>query len=107
MNDLSLVVKKIKNNWKVVEAADNSKTSVRAKKGQKIVWTAEGTDVFFQFMDDKLVGKFKNDLKDGKSVSLTIGNNAKVGVNSYAAFCTADMDFAEGDSPPVIIVEDR
>lgn len=104
-NEVNLLVKKINGTWKVVDAADSSKTSVKAKRGYKITWTAEGTDVYFQFMDDKLVGKFKNALKDGKSISLNIGPNAKTGDNSYAVFCTADMEFAEGNSPPVIIVE--
>ena len=104
-NEVNLLIKKVNKTWKVIDATDSLKTSIKAKKGQKITWTAVGTDVYFQFMDDKLVGKFKNALKDGKSISLNIGQNAKVGINPYAVFCMADLEFAEGNSPPVIIVE--
>ncbi|MCB0283229.1 MAG: hypothetical protein H6627_08625 [Calditrichae bacterium] len=106
-NEVDIVIKKIDGKWKVFDATDSTITHVKAKKGQKITWTAEGTDVYFQFMDEKLVGKFKHALKDGKKISLNIGPNAKVGENSYAVFCTADMEFAEGNSPPIIIVENN
>lgn len=104
-NEVNIVIKKVDGTWKVIDATDSTIAHIKAKKGQKITWTAEGTDVYFQFMDEKLVGKFKKALKDGKSISLNIGPNAKVGENSYAVFCTADMEFAEGNSPPIIIVE--
>ena len=104
-NKVELIITKINNKWKVVDVSDSTITKVKVKKGQKITWTAQGTDAFFQFMDEKLVGKFKHSLKDGKSISLHVGNNAKVGVNNYAVFCLADLEFAEGGSPPEIIVE--
>jgi hypothetical protein len=104
-NEVKLLITKIGNKWKVVDVSDTTKTKIKVKKGQKITWTAQGTDAYFQFMDTELVGKFKHGLKDGKSISLKIGKKAKVGVNNYAVFCLTDFEFAEGGSPPEIIVE--
>ena len=106
-DEVNLLITKIDNKWKVVDASDTTKTEIKARRGYKITWTARGTDAYFQFMDEKLVGKFKHSLKDGKSISLNIGNNAKIGANNYAIFCVKDLEFAEGGSPPVIIVENN
>lgn len=101
----NLQVRKVRNKWKVVESQDSTKTTVRAKKGEKIIWEAVGSDVYFQFMDDKLFGNYTRVLKDGHKLVLSVGNNAKTGVNHYAVFCIADLEYATGDSPPVIIVD--
>lgn len=98
-------IKKIHNKWKTVDALDNSKTRVVAKRGEKIVWTAEGSDLYFQFMDDKLFGDYTKVLKNGKQLVLVIGKNARKGSNRYAVFCLSDKEFATGNSPPEIVVE--
>ena len=100
-----LTIKKIKNEWKVVDSEDSTKIRVTAKRGEKIVWTAEGSDVYFQFMDENLFGRFKHELKDGKKLTLPIGQAAKLGPNPYAVFCIADKEYATGNSPPTIIIE--
>ncbi len=100
-----LLVKKIKNQWKVVLESDTNSTQVRGKRGDKIVWTAEGTDAYFQFMDTKLFGDYTRHLKSGQKLILVIGANAKTGINEYAVFCYTDKQYATGDSPPKIIIE--
>jgi len=100
-----LLVKKIKNQWKVVLESDTASTEVKAKRGDKIVWTAQGTDAYFQFMDTKLFGDYTRHLKSGQKLVLVIGGNAKAGINEYAVFCYTDKQYATGDSPPKIIIE--
>ncbi len=100
-----LLIMKIKKDWKVVSAQDTTRTTVRVKKGDKIIWTAHGSDVYMQFIDQKLFGKYTQFIADGDQLRVTVGNLAKKGNNPYAVFCTADMQFATGDSPPVIIVD--
>lgn len=100
-----LSIKKIDGVWKVVPN-ENPTKKVKARKRDKITWKAEGTEVFFQFMDEKLFGKFKTRGKKNKKVTLTIRNNAKIGTYKYAVFCMEDSTFAVGNSPPEIIIEE-
>ncbi len=100
-----LSIQKVKNKWKVVDEMDTTKTMVKAKRGERIVWIAKGSDVYFQFMDQKLFGDYTRSLKNGQRLVLTIGSQAKGGPNRYAVFCMADKAFATGESPPVIIIE--
>ncbi len=97
-----LVIKKIDGEWKVVHAQDHAKKTVKAKKRDKITWKAEGTDVYFQFMDEQLFGRSKD---HGKNLTLTVTDNARRGSHFYAVFCLADCTFATGNSPPEIIIE--
>jgi hypothetical protein len=105
VKDHQLIIKKIGDEWKVVLADDSTKTKVKAKKKDKITWRAEGTDVFFQFMSEDLFGKFKDKSKN-KKLTLTITENAELGVHKYAVFCLADSQFATGGSPPEIDIGD-
>jgi|GEM_PF-2344020 len=100
-----LEIKKVNNKWKVVLKSDSTKTTVHAKRGDKIVWTAVGTDAYFQFMDEYLVGKFTDFARAGTTKPLNIGNKAKDSINVYAVFCLTDKVFATGESPPMIIIE--
>ena len=56
-------------------------------------------------MDTNLFGYYTRKLKKGQKLTLVIGNKAKKGANRYAVFCADGLEFAEGDSPPEIIVE--
>ncbi len=100
-----LSIMKLKKGWKVVQAADTTNTTVVVKKGDKIIWTAYGSKVFIQFLDQKLVGKYTHAIDDGEEFRVTVGNLAKKGPNPYAVFCLADLEFATGGSPPKIVVE--
>jgi len=100
---INVSVKKVGEVWKVVQTGTTN-VSVRARKGQKIVFMAEGTDVYFQFDNDGLFGGHTKYLKSGNKMTLTVGNVAK-GTYIYAAFCMGPKQFAEGGSPPKIIVD--
>jgi len=87
---------------------------VKVKKKDTIIWTAEGTDVYFQFPDalfnpegaaDSLTEGYTKFLKDGKKLKLKVKDNAAPGTYEYAVFCTADGVFAKGESPPKIVIE--
>ncbi len=106
VKDHQLTIKKNGDEWKVVSSDDPTKTKVKAKKKEKITWRAEGSDVYFEFMSEGLFGKYKDKLKDGKKLTMSITENAKHGINQYSVFCSADMDFAAGDSPPEIDIGD-
>jgi hypothetical protein len=121
--EVNLTIKKIDGAWKVVN--DSSQTKVKAKKGAKITWTAEGTDVYFQFMEGRLLARVKdkdkarksdeaenlpdiystNKIPAGQSQSFIVRASVKKGDYPYAVFCMADSVFATGDSPPKIIIE--
>ena len=78
---------------------------ITVKRSERISWKAEGTEVFFQFMDDKLFKKYNEKSKSGKPLVLKINGNAEKKTYAYAVFCLADSTFATGDSPPKIIVD--
>ena len=77
----------------------------KAKKGEKVTWKATDSDLYFQFMDEQLFGTFTLMIKAGETEELVIGSKAKSGINSYAVFHLNEKEFAEGNSPPQIIVE--
>lgn len=99
-----LTIKQVNNKWKVV-VSGTTITEVKAKRGDKIEWTAEGTDAYLQFLDTELVGSFTKKVPKGGKLTLPVSSAAKRGVNYYAVFCTATNDYAEGGSPPKIIIE--
>jgi hypothetical protein len=111
---VDLKVIKVDNVWKVVDATDYSKTTVKVKKNDKITWTVVGTDASFQFPEelldpvetsDSLQNGYTKFVRDGKKLKLKIKNSAKAGTYEYSVYCTADSTFAIGGSPPKIIVE--
>jgi len=113
-NKFELKVIQVEGVWKVVDASDYTKTKVKVKKNTTIVWTAEGTDVSFQFPDflfdpvsrtDSLANGYTKFLKNGKKLKLKIRGSVMPGTYEYAVYCTSDGVFAVGGSPPKIIVE--
>ncbi|MFZ0390362.1 MAG: hypothetical protein WAN36_07860 [Calditrichia bacterium] len=101
----NLSIKKMNKKWRVVDANDTSRVHIVAHRGDKIVWYAQGSDVYFQFMDDKIFGGYTRHLKDGQKLVLNVNKLAKSGENRYAVFCLSDNEFATGGSPPTIIIE--
>ena len=107
-----LKIKKIGNVWKVVDG--NNKTKVSVKGGDKITWLAEGSDVVFQFpsqrylkpqaKEDSLSKDNTKKIKNGKKLKLKIREDAKKDTIVYAIFVVKDGVFAEGGSPPRIII---
>ena len=91
--------------WKATDSQDTLKTEVKTKKGDTVVWKAEGTDLYFQFMDKDLFGKFNYYLRNGKELKLKVTSKAEAKIHKYAVFCYDGKEYAAGNSPPVIIVE--
>lgn len=73
--------------------------------GDTVVWAApEDSDVYIQFMDDRLVGSYTQFIEKGQSLSMVIGKEAHQGDNPYAVFIYEDSVYAVGESPPRLIV---
>ena len=109
-----LKVIKIEGVWKVVDASDYSKKKIKVKKKDTIVWTVEGTNAYFQFstsvfnpkgVSDSLKNGSTKYIADGKKLKLKVRDDAPVGTQVYAVFCSTDGVFAQGESPPRIIIE--
>lgn len=101
--DVELSIIKVGNVWKVV-LAGTTETEVRVVEGQKVIFHAVGSDVYLQFDNDKLFGGHTRVIKSGKKLTLGVGQVEK-GVYVYAAFCAGPGVFAQGGSPPKIIVD--
>lgn len=109
-----LKVIKVDGEWKVVDATDYSKSKVKVKKKDTIIWTVAGSDAYFQFPAnlfnpvneaDSLVEGYTKFVRDGKKLKLKVKDDAPAGTYEYAVFCTADGVFAKGESPPKIVIE--
>lgn len=93
--------------WKIVDSKDPDKVEIEVARGDTVVWKApEESDIYFQFMDDRLTGVFTEVANRGESLSLTIGERAKEGENPYAAFVLNDSTYARGESPPRLIIRE-
>ncbi len=109
-----LKVVKVEGVWRVVDASDYSKKKIKVKKNDTIVWTVEGTNAYFQFSTSVLNPKSVSDslkngstkyIADGKKLKLKVRDDAPIGGQVYAVFCSTDGVFAQGESPPRIIIE--
>lgn len=111
---IDLEIKKVGGVWKVVDG--NNKTKVHVKGGDKITWKAEGSNVVFQFPSKKYLipetkedSLSKNNTKKikagGKKLKFKISEDAKKDTIVYAIFVIKDGVFAEGGSPPKIIID--
>jgi hypothetical protein len=103
LKDVNVSITKIGNVWKAVLTGTDS-TEVRVQSGQKITFHAEGTEVIFQFDNDTLFGGHSKIIKKDKSKTFGVGQ-VKKGVYIYSAFCVGPKVFAQGGSPPKIIVD--
>ncbi len=109
-----LKVVKVEGVWRVVDASDYSKKKIKVKKKDTIVWTVEGTSAHFQFstsvfnpkgVSDSLRNGSTKFIADGKKLKLKVRDDAPIGPQVYAVFCSADGVFAQGESPPKIVIE--
>lgn len=100
-----LTVKKTGNKWKTFDKKKNVEKQPKVKRGDYVVWEADSSDVYFQFMDEKLFGTFNAFLKQGDTLRLEVGKKAKKGKNYYSAFIYNDKAYLEGSSPPQIVVD--
>lgn len=108
-------VKMIDTTWFVVDETNNPKP-IEANKNDNIEWTAEGSDAIFQFPvamselftneDGSSVGdSFIIKIKSGKKLKLKVKNDATPGRYVYSVFVQSAGTFAEGSSPPVMIIK--
>jgi hypothetical protein len=91
--------------WKIVDADDVTRTEITVARGDTVVWTApENRDIYFQFMDEEITGTFTAELLQGESLTVVIGNDANTGDHPYAVFVHEARVFAQGESPPRMII---
>lgn len=101
-----LVVKVIDNEWRVVFENDYSKSDVTLRRGDRIRWTVEGSDVSFQFPDARIFGDGIKVVKAGTPLVLAITANSPVGTFPYSVFVHGSLTYARGQSPPRIIIRE-
>ncbi len=95
----------VDNVWKIVDATDSLSTDISVARRDTVVWQApDDTDIYFQFMDEELTGIYTQELQQGESLSLIIGENARQGDNPYAVFVLDAREYAQGESPPRMFV---
>ena len=107
-------VEEIDGTWKVVDERKRPRP-IEAKAKDDVEWKAEGSDLIFQFPAELgpflqvKEGEYDGDnfvarVKDGKKLRLRLKNNAPVGEFTYSVYVKVADDYAEGSSPPVIII---
>ncbi len=93
--------------WKIVDAQDTTETEIFVARGDTVVWQApENRDIYFQFMDEELTGVFTQEVLQGESLTLIVGNEAEAGEHPYAVFVHGARVYAAGDSPPTMIIDE-
>lgn len=109
-----LIIKKIGKVWKVVYDKDKTRTKVVVHGNDFITWDVIGSDAYFQFPKkilnpvgpaDSLKNGYTKFKKNGTPpLRLRVKAKADTGTYVYAVFITAEGEFAEGDTPPKIII---
>ena len=102
--EYTLVVKLIDDEWRVVFEDDYSKSDVTVRRGDRIRWVVEGSDVSFHFPDDRIFGANTKVVKAGNSMVLAVSAKSPRGNFPYTVFVHESMNYARGQSPPRIIV---
>jgi len=112
---IKYTVKQVEDTWFVVNDDNGRPVAIDAKRKDNIEWTAEGSDMVFQFpvelselftkengepVDDDYIIR----VQDGKKLKLKVKNNAPKGEYIYSVYVTASETYAEGSSPPVMII---
>lgn len=108
-------VKKIDTKWYVVNE-QNRPVPIEANRNDNIEWTAEGSDMVFQFPQELSVyftkedGSFVGDgyyieVSNGDKLKLKVKNDAPLGRYVYSVLVKSDDTYAEGSSPPVLIIK--
>ena len=105
--EYTLVVKLINNEWRVVFVDDYSKSDVTLRRGDRIRWIVEGSDVSFQFPDIRIFGDGTKVVRAGNSLVLAVSANSPFGNFPYSVFVHESMNYARGQSPPRIIVRNE
>jgi hypothetical protein len=105
--EYTLVVKLINDEWRVVYEDDYSKSDVTLRRGDRIRWVVEGSDVSFQFPDIRIFGEGTKVVRAGNSLVMAVSANSPFGDFPYSVFVHESMNYARGQSPPRIIVRNE
>ena len=108
-------VKKIEGTWYVVNE-QNKPLPIEANRKDNIEWTAEGSDMVFQFPERLSIYFTKEDgssvgdsyyieVDNGKKLMLKVKDSAPIGNHEYSVLVKVDSSYAEGSSPPVMIIK--
>ena len=114
MAKIKYSVKKMGDKWKVVNE-QNQPRPIQAKSKDDIEWTAEGSEMVFQFPAElgpyltKVEGEYDEEnftatVPAGKKLKLKVKNSTPDGQYTYSVYVKAGGTYAEGSSPPVIII---
>lgn len=112
---IKYTVKPVEETWFVINDANGKPEAINAKRSDDIEWTADGSDMVFQFPLElsKLFTKENGDpvgngyvikVDAGDKLKLKVKNDAPVGEFVYSVYVTASGTYAEGSSPPVMII---
>lgn len=107
-------VKQVSDKWKVVDERNQAKP-IEADANDDVEWTAEGSDMVFQFPAEigpylsKVEGEYDDEnftasVANGKKLTLKIKGDAPKGSYTYSVYVKGGDTYAEGSSPPVIII---
>jgi len=70
-----------------------------------VVFKAKGTDVIYFFPEKNIFNPPIQVVSVGKDKSEPLNLSGMTGEFPYAVFCKTTNDFAEGNSPPMMIIE--
>lgn len=91
--------------WRIVDARDMRSTQIEVARRDTVVWHApDDRDIYLQFMTRELTGVYTEEVRQGESLTLVIGDDAETGENRYAVFVYEAMEYARGESPPRMFV---
>jgi hypothetical protein len=113
--EVDFTVRKVKKQWMVVESKSGNPKRIEAARNDTIVWRAQGSDMQFQFPDsigtyftnldsDTTGSKYYLSVNIGKTLRLKVKPTAVDTTLIYSVLVKKDCVFAEGSSPPVILI---
>ena len=102
-----LEVKLIDSEWRVVLEGDEQQSDITVRRGDRVRWVVQGSDASFQFLETTLFGDGSRTVRDGRPMVLAIRDEAADGIYPYSVFIHNDLEYARGQSPPRIIIDNR
>ena len=112
--EINYTVKMVDRAWSVVDQNEAARP-IQAAKSDVVNWTVEGSTAVFQFPfelntifemeNGQPIGSgFVLKIEDGKKLTLKIKEDAPPGRYVYSVFIQGAGMFAQGRTPPVIII---
>lgn len=99
-------VKLINEEWRVVLSDNESQSDVTLRRGDRIRWRVEGSDVTFSFPETEIFGLKTRTVKRGNRLTLPIMNDSPLGEFPYEVYIHDADTYARGQSPPRIIIRE-